>query len=165
MQTPQAEKHVVMEEESESEHGSGCDDFDELWKLEAAKLKAAVAPKANAKAKPMAKLPELLQNLPEPCPPVPQGFVRNPTSGTVIGRVAVQFFQPVNPSAHVSCRHPSHKSCSCWVTLKHVPETGSLRQWIQIQDRFKTADEHLGHFNLLVYGTPKGPTGTLKPGG
>jgi len=121
--------------------------------------------KGKAKATATKELPACLQNLPAPCPPNTGGLVYGP-DGTRIGRVAAQFMNSMQPSAHCSCQHLGHKpKCAVWVTLSKVPQTETLRQWIQIQDRFKTAEEHMSAFNLLVYGASKGPQGNGKPGG
>ena len=154
---------------SEGSEGIDHDDLDEMAALGVAMVKKALA-KAKAKAKAKAivpapsDMPACLHDLPPPPIAVLGGYIKG-DNGTLLGRVAPQYFNPTNPSAHIACRAKGHVKCSVWVMLKNVPDIARARVWIAIGSRFKTADDHKSQFNKLVYGSNVGPTGTLKPGG
>ena len=164
---------MLLEDNDESSSGETSSEAEkelqELAKQDDAKLKRLLQPrrakaKAKAKAKatpPAAPLPPELQDVPEPPPSVANGYVT--LDGIRVGRIACFFINPVNPSAHIYCSR--HDNCKVWVTLKHVPESKRLRQWIIIADRFPNEDAHRDAFNLLVYGHREGPLGNGKPGG
>ena len=69
--------------------------------------------------------------------------------GKRLGRAWCLPFATANPGIHVHCY--KHSKCSRWVSSKDVRHSRLIDLWITRQDRYTTAQDHLDHFDELVF--------------